>query len=179
MATSKMLESSCSIARSLGVLGERWTFLVLREAFTGTTRFAQFREALGVAPDVLAARLTTLVDHGVLVREPYQEAGSRPRDEYRLTEAGRALQVTLGALQQWGDRYLPWPAGPTAERRTHDTGRPVHVGFIDDLGHEVAPDNVDTVRTATFPAKALPTEALPTEALPTEAFPTKAFPTKA
>jgi DNA-binding HxlR family transcriptional regulator len=154
VATPKMLESSCSIARSLGVLGERWTFLVLREAFTGTTRFAQFREALGVAPDVLTARLATLVEHGVLVREPYQEPGSRPRDEYRLTEAGRALQVTLGALQEWGDRYLPWPAGPTVERRTRDTGRPVHVGFIDDLGREVAPHDVETVRTAAFPTRA-------------------------
>lgn len=154
MATPKMLESSCSIARSLGVLGERWTFLVLREALTGSTRFAQFREVLGVAPDVLAARLATLVDYGVMTRVPYREAGSRPRDEYVLTEAGRALHVTLGALQQWGDRYLPWPAGPTAERRVHGTGRPVHVGFIDDLGHEIAPDDVDTIRTAAYPTKA-------------------------
>lgn len=154
MATPKMLESSCSIARSLGVLGERWTFLVLREALTGSTRFAQFREVLGVAPDVLAARLATLVDYGVMTRVPYREAGSRPRDEYVLTEAGRALHVTLGALQQWGDRYLPWPAGPTAERRARESGRPVHVGFIDDLGREIAPDDVDTIRTAAYPTKA-------------------------
>ncbi|HEX4247024.1 MAG TPA: helix-turn-helix domain-containing protein [Pseudonocardia sp.] len=154
MATPKMLESSCSIARSLGVLGERWTFLVLREALTGTTRFARFREVLGVAPDVLAARLATLVDYGVLHRVPYQEAGSRPRDEYVLTDAGRALHVTLGALQQWGDRYLPWPAGPTIERRAKETGRPVHVGYIDDLGHEIAADDVDTIRTASYPTRA-------------------------
>ena len=71
------------------MLGERWTFLILREAFAGRTRFAEFRESLGVAPDVLTDRLTTLVDFGVLAREPYQEPGSRPRFDYPLT-AGRA-----------------------------------------------------------------------------------------
>ena len=92
-------ESSCSIARSLGVLGERWTFLILRDAFLGKTRFAEFRESLGVAPDVLSDRLATLVSHGVMEREPYQEPGARSRSGYRLTPAGRELHVVLSALQ--------------------------------------------------------------------------------
>jgi DNA-binding HxlR family transcriptional regulator len=100
------------------VLGERWTFLILREALMGTTRFGAFREALGVAPDVLAARLATLVEYGIMTREPYRDEGSRPRDAYLLTPAGRELQVVLGSLQQWGDSHLPWPDGPTVERRT-------------------------------------------------------------
>jgi DNA-binding HxlR family transcriptional regulator len=126
-------ESSCSIARSLGVLGERWTFLILREAFLGQTRFAEFREGLGVAPD----RLATLVAHGVMEREPYQEPGARSRSGYRLTPAGRELHVVLSALQQWGDEHLPRPEGPSMLRRVKDTGRPVHVGYIDERGREV------------------------------------------
>src|ERR1700712_3660084 len=102
MAT-KTLDPNCSIARTVGVLGERWTFLILREALWGVTRFAQFRDALGIAPDVLTERLNTLVEYGVLTRSPYQEPGRRARFEYEVTTAGRELQVVLGALQQWGD----------------------------------------------------------------------------
>jgi DNA-binding HxlR family transcriptional regulator len=135
-------EIPCSIERSLGVLGERWTFLILREALLGATRFSEFQNKLGVARDVLSERLTTLVEYGVLEREPYQDPGSRPRLGYRLTPAGQELQVVLGALQQWGDIHLPRADGPSMLRRERDTGRPLHVGFVNDLGHEVAPANV-------------------------------------
>jgi DNA-binding HxlR family transcriptional regulator len=147
-----MKEPNCSIARSLEVLGERWTFLILREALSGATRFAQFREALGIAPDVLTDRLSTLVEYGVLAREPYQEPGRRSRFAYRLTPAGRELLVVLGALQQWGDEHLPRPGGPTIVRQARDTGRPLHVGYIDDESHEVALNDVRFVRTAAYPA---------------------------
>lgn len=145
-------ESSCSIARSLGVLGERWTFLILREAMSGVTRFAQFREVLGIAPDVLTDRLATLVARGVLTREPYQEPGRRSRFAYVLTPAGRELSIVLGSLQQWGDEHLPWPDGPTVLRRDRGTGRPLHVGYIDDRGHEVDAEDVAFIRTAAYPA---------------------------
>jgi DNA-binding HxlR family transcriptional regulator len=134
----KNLDASCSIARSLGVLGERWTFLILRDAFLGVTRFAEFRDRLSVAPDVLSDRLATLVEYGVLEREPYQEPGARGRLAYRLTPAGEELHVVLGALQQWGDLHLPRPQGPSMLRRVRGTDRPVHVGFVDDRGREVA-----------------------------------------
>jgi len=153
MATPKLLDSPCSIARSLGVLGERWTFLVLREALTGSTRFAQFRDSLGLAPDVLTTRLTTLVDHGVMTREPYREPGSRQRDAYHLTPAGRELHLVLAALQQWGDHHLPYKDGPTIERKTRTTNRPVHVAFVDDQGTEIPEDEVKTLRTAAYPTK--------------------------
>lgn len=143
-------QQTCSIARSLEVLGERWTFLILREALSGTTRFADFRAALGVAPDVLSDRLATLVASGVLEKRPYREPGARARDSYHLTEAGRELQVVLGALQQWGDEHRPYEPGPTVLRRTAD-GRPVHVGFVDDEGREVPLDEVRFLRTATYP----------------------------
>lgn len=151
MATTKLLESSCSIARSLGVLGERWTFLILREAFMGATRFSEFRERLDVAPDVLTARLATLVDFGVMTREPYREPGARGRDAYLLTEAGRELDLVLGALQQWGDRHLPWAAGPTIERVAADTGLAVHIGYLDERGRQVAVEDVRALRTAAYP----------------------------
>src|ERR1700754_1351596 len=142
----------CSTARSLEVLGERWTFLILREAFSGTTRFADFRSELGVAPDVLSNRLATLVDAGVLEKQPYRDPGARVRDSYHLTPAGRDLQVMLGALQQWGDEHRPYELGPTIVRRTVDGDRPVHVGFIDDTGREVPLEGVAFVRTALYPA---------------------------
>lgn len=159
MASSKVLDPNCSIARSLGVLGELWTFLILREAMDGVTRFAQFRDALGIAPDILTDRLTTLVDYGVMSRAPYQEPGSRSRYAYTLTPAGKELHVALGSLQQWGDTYLPRPDGPTIERRTRNNNRPVHVGFIDDRGREVAADEVAAIRTPAYPTDPRPTIA--------------------
>ena len=153
-AAGKVPDSTCSIARSLGVLGERWTFLILREAFLGATRFAEFRDGLGVASDVLSDRLGTLVEFGVLAREPYQEPGARSRFAYRLTPAGRELHVVLGALQQWGDEHLPHPDGPSMLRRVRGTGRPAHVGFIDEDGREVATTDVAVIAAAaaTVPA---------------------------
>lgn len=145
------LQTSCAIARSLAVLGERWTMLILREAFGGATRFAQFKDGLGIASDVLTDRLGTLVEYGVLIKEPYQEPGSRTRFEYLLTPAGHDLGVVLGALQQWGDEHLPWPEGPSVMRRDRRNGRPVHVGFVDDRGREVAADKVEWIRTAAYP----------------------------
>jgi DNA-binding HxlR family transcriptional regulator len=150
---SKVPDSSCSIARSLGVLGERWTFLILREAFGGLTRFAEFRDSLGIAPDVLADRLATLVRYGVMERATYQEPGSRSRSAYALTPAGRELNVVLAALQQWGDQHLPWPEGPSILRRVRDGDRPVHVGFVDDRGKEIAPADVAMIRTAAYPGQ--------------------------
>jgi DNA-binding HxlR family transcriptional regulator len=138
-------EDACSIARTLGVVGERWTFLILREAFLGATRFAEFRDRLGVAPDVLSDRLATLVEHGVMAREPYREPGARSRSAYRLTPAGRELQVVLSALQQWGDEHLPRPEGPSMLRRVRGTDCPVHVGYLDDKGREVPLANVAIV----------------------------------
>lgn len=150
----KLPPDPCSIARTLGVLGERWTLLILREAIDGTTRFAEFREALGIASDVLSERLATLVAYGVMTREPYRDPGHRVRHAYRLTQAGRELHVALGALQMWGDRHLPRDEGPTIQRRARGTGRPVHVAFVDDRGREIDPDEVAVVPTPAHPRHA-------------------------
>ena len=138
-------EPACSIERSLGVLGERWTFLILREAFLGATRFREFRERLGVSSDRLSDRLATLVEAGVLEKRRYREPGERARDSYHLTPAGRELQVILGALQQWGDQHLPRAEGPSMERRSRRTGEPLDVGFVDPSGRAVGLDDVEIV----------------------------------
>ncbi len=94
---------NCSIARTLEIVGERWTLLVLRECFAGTRRFDEFQRRLGIARNVLQTRLSGLVEEGILERRPYQERP--PRHEYRLTEAGRDLLPVLIALMNWGDRH--------------------------------------------------------------------------
>lgn len=99
----------CSVARSLEVVGERWTLLILRDAFLGVRRFDDFQKDLGVARNVLQTRLRRLVEEGILERVPYQE---RPvRHEYRLTQKGRDLWPVLMTMMAWGDRYAA-PAGP-------------------------------------------------------------------
>jgi DNA-binding HxlR family transcriptional regulator len=145
------VDMSCSIARSLSVVGERWTFLILREAMFGKTRFGEFREALGIAPDVLSERLATLVENGVMERVPYQEPGARARDAYLLTESGRDLDLVLGALQEWGDNNMPREQGPTVVRRLGDSETPVHVAYVDDEGREVPRESVAMVKTDAFP----------------------------
>ena len=95
---------TCSVARSLEVVGERWTLLILRDAFLGLRRFDEFQRSLGIARNVLNTRLRRLVDAGLLERRQYQE---RPeRYEYRLTEMGRDLWPTIVALMAWGDKHL-------------------------------------------------------------------------
>jgi DNA-binding HxlR family transcriptional regulator len=100
---------NCSIARTLELVGERWSLLIIRDALLGVRRFDEFQRSLGVARNVLSERLGRLVEAGVLERVRYQE---RPaRHEYRLTEKGRELSVPLLTLMHWGDRYLA-PEGP-------------------------------------------------------------------
>ncbi|MGD8166493.1 winged helix-turn-helix transcriptional regulator [Herbiconiux sp. P16] len=142
MAIDKLRDSECSVARSLSVLGERWTLLLVREALSGSTRFDTFQENLQMTPGVLSDRLSTLVECGVLRREEYREAGQRARSEYFLTDAGRELHVVVGALQQWGDEHLPTPRGPSVVRRDRDSGEPVRVAFTDLHGREVAESRV-------------------------------------
>jgi DNA-binding HxlR family transcriptional regulator len=83
-------------------VGERWSILLVREALQGSTRFSDFRSRLGIAPDVLSARLSGLVSAGVFETVDYQDAGDRRRQRYELTDAGRELSVILASLAQWG-----------------------------------------------------------------------------
>ena len=110
----------CSIARTLEIVGERWSLLILRNAmFAGHTRFTQFQRSLGIATNVLGARLDGLVAAGVLERQA--AAGRAEAYEYVLTEKGWDLQAALIALTQWGDRWSA-PAGPPVLYRHQDCG---------------------------------------------------------
>jgi DNA-binding HxlR family transcriptional regulator len=100
----------CSIARTLEVVGERWTLLVLRDVLQGARRFDELIESLGVARNVLSDRLDRLVDYGLLERKPYQD--HPPRFEYHPTAKGSELLVVLLGLMHWGDRHLAGEAGP-------------------------------------------------------------------
>jgi DNA-binding HxlR family transcriptional regulator len=109
MRFEELAREPCSIARTLAVLGERWTMLVLRQSFLGVKRFEDFQAGMGIARNTLADRLGTLVEEGILERRPYQE---RPvRHEYGLTQKGRDLYPVLVSLMRWGDRYNA-PDGP-------------------------------------------------------------------
>ena len=146
MSEAQWDRSRCSVAGTLAVVGEKWSLLVLREAFFGVRRFADFQRLLGAPKAVLSDRLATLVDQGILARVPSQPEGERQRHEYRLTTKGRDLYPTLVALMQWGDTYLA--DGPPPLELTHkDCGAPVHLELRCEAGHPVAgPREVATVR---------------------------------
>ena len=93
----------CSIARTLEVIGERWSLLIVRDAFYGVRRFDDFRQDLGIARNVLTDRLNTLVDQGVFERRQYEDRP--PRFEYLLTEKGRELLPVILVMMRWGDRW--------------------------------------------------------------------------
>lgn len=145
-ALTDVLASHCAIARSLGVLSDSWSFLLIREALLGRRTFAQFRDSLGIATDVLSARLSMLVEHGVLERTPYQEPGQRTRDAYDLTAAGYELKVVLVAMQQWGEVHVPRENGLSVLPVTRDGREPVRAGLVDAGGTIVAHENVEFIR---------------------------------
>ena len=155
MTIAKLAGSSCSVSRSLAVLGERWTLLIVRDALAGLTRFEAFRESLRIGADVLTERLGTLVDAGVLAKVAYQEPGRRAHHEYHLTEAGRQLHVVIGGLQLWGDANLPRPSGPSTQRLDRRTGKPVRVAFVDEDGHQLTDEKIDVVHRNGYPARSV------------------------
>lgn len=135
---------ACSIARSLAVLGQRWTLLIVREALAGRTRFRDFQDALAISSDVLAQRLESLVAAQVLEKRPYRDGSARERQGYHLTDAGRDLALVIAALMTWGEQHLSADtedSGPPAALRTKD-GEPVRLVFVDADGHPVKPADV-------------------------------------
>lgn len=99
----KELAEQCALPSALDVVGERWSFLILRAAFNRVYHFEEFQSELGIARNILANRLSRLVEHGILKREALPE--DRRKIEYRLTEKGMALLPSMLALRQWGERW--------------------------------------------------------------------------
>jgi DNA-binding HxlR family transcriptional regulator len=128
---------NCTVARAMAILGEKWTFIVLREIFNGIRRFEDMRDHTGMPRQVLTNRLNRLVERGVLRRVPYREPNARVRHEYRLTEMGFALYPVFVALREWGDRYLADPEGSPVATVHRDCGETVNARLVCDAGHEI------------------------------------------
>ena len=127
--------ANCNIAAALDIVGERWTFLVLREAFNGIRRFDDMQRRTGAPRQVLSNRLSRLVTEGILRKTPYREEGQRARSEYRLTEKGIELFPVIAALLAWGDKYAARPGGPSVELTHRDCGAPVFLELACSEGH--------------------------------------------
>ncbi|MGV9453711.1 winged helix-turn-helix transcriptional regulator [Streptomyces sp. NPDC003635] len=118
---------NCPVQSTLDLVGEKWTLSVLRDAANGIRRFDDFRRHIGLSEAVLSDRLRKLTEAGVLRTVPYQEPGSRSRNEYRLTRKGWDLWPVLVALGQWGEAYAADPAGPVVDMRHVGCEAPVRV----------------------------------------------------
>jgi DNA-binding HxlR family transcriptional regulator len=124
MRWSEIDQQDCSVAQALSIVGDRWTMLILRDAFMRVRRFEDFLESTGAPRPVLSERLKTLVDNGVLEKRQYSD---RPdRFEYRLTEMGRDLWPVVISLLRWGDKWLTAEDGAPVEVRHKACGHAIH-----------------------------------------------------
>ncbi|WP_217132482.1 winged helix-turn-helix transcriptional regulator [Leucobacter chinensis] len=130
--------SNCSVKRALEMVGEKWTLLILREAFNGIHRFDEIRDHLGVSDSVLADRLHKLVTAGILHAVEYQEPGMRARREYELTPKGSDLFPVIIALLTWGDKYYADEAGPAITVTHRGCGSPLSSAVQCENGHTIA-----------------------------------------
>ena len=128
---------SCSIARTLALVGDRWTLLVLRDVANGIRRFDELASHLGIARNVLSRRLAALTQAGLVERSAYREPGERERQEYRLGGPGRELILILLAFMDWGDRHLAGPEGPPAVARHADCDARIRIVVTCEEGHEL------------------------------------------
>lgn len=142
MQRTDFAQMTCSIARTLAVAGEPWSPLIVRDVFVGINRFEDIQRDLGISRKVLAERLSTLVEAGLLERRRYSERP--PRREYVLTEQGQEFVDVLMSMVRWGDRWTAGDAGPPVLYRHHACGRiayadprcsvcgePMHAGDVD------------------------------------------------
>ena len=127
--------ANCAIGAAVAIIGERSTFLVLREAFNGVRRFADMQRRTGIPRQVLSGRLARLVEEGLLRKVPYRDSGQRSRHEYRLTAKGLDLYPVLVGLMRWGDQYATGAAGPSVLLRHRDCGEPVQLRLACEAGH--------------------------------------------
>jgi|SRR5271165_474571 len=127
--------ANCNIAAALSVVGEKWTFLVIREAFNGIRRFDDIQRRTGAPRQLLSNRLAKLVAEGILRKVPYQEDCQRVRNEYRLTEKGIDLFPVIAALLAWGDKHAAWPGGPAVVLTHRDCGADVALELTCGDGH--------------------------------------------
>lgn len=136
-------DSTCSIARALDVVGDAWTLLIVRDALIkGSTRFQEFMDGLGIAPNILTKRLNGLVAAGIMTRRSYRAQGARVREEYVLTESGRGLSLVIGALAAWGHTHLPHPEGDSPRFVAEETGAATLLAFVTEDGRRMPPERL-------------------------------------
>jgi DNA-binding HxlR family transcriptional regulator len=146
----------CAIARSLSVLGERWMFVVLRQAFMGARRFEDYQQVTGIARNILTDRLNGLVEEGILERRPYAEHPGRTLYQYRLTEKGLELYPILLTLMKWGNKYGGFENGPPVRLIHRTCGKETVPEFVcSECGGEIDPREMTPVADpATVPSAA-------------------------
>ncbi|MFC9361622.1 winged helix-turn-helix transcriptional regulator [Rhodococcus sp. NPDC057014] len=139
---SRWRAESCSVDKTMAVVGSRSAMLFIREAMYGTTRFADFVDRVGVTEAAAATRLKQLVNDGVLEKRPYREAGARTRYEYELTQKGRDLLPVILAMINWGDRYLQGGNAPLQIREC-STGEVVVIAPKNSDGVDLSPEDLE------------------------------------
>jgi DNA-binding HxlR family transcriptional regulator len=144
MRAAEIADLDFSIAKPAALLGDRWTLVIIRQAFNGMKRFEDFQQSLGISRSLLSERLGRLVDAGVLRREPYKD-DVRTRDRYRLTEMGLDLYPVLIALRDWGDRYLEGDCPPVKVRHKGCGGEPTLELRCDKCGEEVGARDAEAI----------------------------------
>jgi DNA-binding HxlR family transcriptional regulator len=143
MLPSQYDTQDCSVARTLEIVGERWTLLIIRDALHGVTRYDDFMARLALPTTTLSRRLGQLVDAGILSRHRY---GDRPpREEYRLTDIGRQLAPVVAALRDWGDRHRSAGRPPATYRHRGCGGHQSVQMRCDDCGQELTPATIERI----------------------------------
>lgn len=147
MGQSALATSTCPVARTVDVVGDKWSLLIIRDAFDGIRRFSQFQRSLGVAKNILSARLRTLVDAGLLRTEPASDGSSY--QEYVLTEKGEELFDLIVSLRQWGQDHAFRPGEPHAVLVDRSSDQPVpHLSYTTPDGRRVRPSDTRVRKVA-------------------------------
>jgi DNA-binding HxlR family transcriptional regulator len=139
MVKRKSLQDAyCPSARSLDVIGDWWSLLIVRDAFDGLTRFGEFQKSLGIAKNILSDRLRTLTERGILKVVPSPDGGAH--QEYHLTAMGRDLFPVMVALRQWGEQYLFKPGEKHSMLVERDTGQAIRLEIRTEDGRPIVPE---------------------------------------
>jgi DNA-binding HxlR family transcriptional regulator len=139
---TRLEESTCPVARSLDIIGDWWSLLIVRDALRGVKRFGEFQKSLGIAKNMLTARLKLLVEEGILTLQPASDGSAW--QEYVLTDKGRALQTVLVALSQWGNEFLFSQNQPGSVLVDVKNQQPLRkLALVANDGRELAPEDIE------------------------------------
>jgi DNA-binding HxlR family transcriptional regulator len=136
----------CNLWKAFGLIGDRWTLVILRSALYGVRRFDDFQTELEIPRSVLSHRLAGLVELGIMERREYREDGQRARVEYPLTDMGRALGLPFMAMTEWSDHWIGKDTSPLT-LRSKTTGQRLRVAMVDEAGKPARKDDVEQVIT--------------------------------